>query len=85
MPTISSFFGIRIRMYADDHNPPHFHAAYQGYNASYDFEGNRRDGDMPRKQEKFISVWAMIHTDDLQVAWDMAHDDEQPFKIDPLR
>ncbi len=26
MPTISRFFGIAIRMYYDDHAPPHFHA-----------------------------------------------------------
>lgn len=28
MPEISLFFGIRITMYYDDHNPPHFHADY---------------------------------------------------------
>jgi hypothetical protein len=28
MPTISRFFGIAIRMYYDDHDPPHFHAYY---------------------------------------------------------
>jgi hypothetical protein len=28
MPTISEFFGIIIRMYYDEHNPPHFHAYY---------------------------------------------------------
>ena len=28
MPTISKFFGISIRMYYDDHPPPHFHAYY---------------------------------------------------------
>ena len=25
MPEISLFFGIRVTMYYDDHNPPHFH------------------------------------------------------------
>ena len=30
MPEISRFFGIVIRMYFDDHNPPHFHAMYAG-------------------------------------------------------
>ena len=29
MPEISRFFGIIIRMYFGDHNPPHFHAIYQ--------------------------------------------------------
>ena len=33
MPTISKFFGIAIRMYYDDHAPPHFHAYYQEHEA----------------------------------------------------
>lgn len=28
MPELSRFYGIIIRMYFDDHAPPHFHAAY---------------------------------------------------------
>lgn len=28
MPEICRFYGIIIRMYYDDHNPPHFHAQY---------------------------------------------------------
>ena len=30
MPEISRFFGIVIKMFYDDHNPPHFHAEYGG-------------------------------------------------------
>ena len=30
MPEISRFFGIIIKMFFDDHNPPHFHAEYSG-------------------------------------------------------
>lgn len=30
MPEISRFFGIIIKMFFDDHNPPHFHAEYGG-------------------------------------------------------
>ena len=33
MPEISRFFGIAIRMYFDDHNPPHIHAIYAGSEA----------------------------------------------------
>jgi hypothetical protein len=36
MPEISRFFGIIIRMYFGDHNPPHFHAVYQDDAAEYD-------------------------------------------------
>jgi hypothetical protein len=35
MPTISEFFGIVIRMYWDDHPPPHFHALYGEHEAQY--------------------------------------------------
>ena len=34
MPRISAFYGIVIRMYYDDHNPPHFHACYQRHRAA---------------------------------------------------
>jgi hypothetical protein len=30
MPEVSRFFGIVIRMYFDEHLPPHFHAIYAG-------------------------------------------------------
>lgn len=32
MPEICRFFGIRIQMFFDDHDPPHFHANYEGAN-----------------------------------------------------
>ena len=28
MPEVSRFYGIVIRIFYDDHNPPHFHAEY---------------------------------------------------------
>ena len=30
MPYVSMFFRIIIRMFHKEHNPPHFHAEYQG-------------------------------------------------------
>ncbi len=36
MPEISLFFGIRVTMYYDDHNPPNFHAEYNGQNVLVD-------------------------------------------------
>lgn len=50
MPTISMFFGIIIRMYWNDHMPPHFHAYYQGDSAVFDLDGNVLEGGLPRKQ-----------------------------------
>jgi hypothetical protein len=33
MPEISRFFGIVVRMYYADHEPPHFHVRYSGQKA----------------------------------------------------
>jgi len=38
MPEISRFYGIVIRMYFDDHSPPHFHAFYAEYEAVISIE-----------------------------------------------
>ena len=33
MPTLSTFYGIVIQMYWNDHAPPHFHALYAEHEA----------------------------------------------------
>jgi len=40
MPTISMFYGIIIRMYfaPGEHNPPHFHAYYNEFKATFSVE-----------------------------------------------
>ena len=36
MPEICRFYGIVIKMFFDDHDPPHFHAQYAGREALID-------------------------------------------------
>ncbi len=49
MPQISYFFGIVILMYYNEHNPPHIHAVYGGYKASYEIKtGKRMTGTMSK-------------------------------------
>ena len=38
MPTISAFYGILIRMFFNDHPPPHFHARYGEFEATVAIE-----------------------------------------------
>lgn len=85
MPTISMFFGIIIRMYFDDHNPPHFHAFYQEHRAVFSLDGQMISGDMPEKQSKIIEVWAILHKDELEANWRLAKDQQELYKIEPLR
>lgn len=86
MPTISMFLGIIIRMYnTNEHNPPHFHASYQGYKAVFNFDGELIEGEMPKRQIKFIAAWAEIHKDELIANWELAMSEQPLYKIDPLR
>jgi uncharacterized protein DUF4160 len=39
VPVISTFFGIVIRMFYQEHGVPHFHAEYQGQQATFTFNG----------------------------------------------
>lgn len=85
MPTISMFFGIIIRMFADDHNPPHFHAFYQEYEAMFSLDGTIIKGDFPAKQTQFVLTWALIHRDELEANWQLSKDKQELYKIEPLR
>jgi len=58
MPTLSIFFGIVIRMWHDDHPPPHIHAEYQGFEALVDIAtGEVRDGSLLRKVAAIVKEW----------------------------
>lgn len=54
MPVLSIFFGIIITMNFDDHNPPHFHARYGEYKATFTLNGDLLQGDLPKKQLRLV-------------------------------
>lgn len=62
MPTLSIFFGIVIRIWHDDHPPPHIHVEYQGFEALVDIaSGDVRDGSLPRKVAAIVNGnWGQI-------------------------
>ncbi len=71
MPVISLFFGIVIRMYFDDHPPPHFHASYQGFEAFVAINsGEVVTGNLPRKAARIVRQWALDHRAELMANWD---------------
>ena len=85
MPTISMFLGIIIQMYNNgEHNPPHFHASYQGHHALFNMDGELTQGDMPKRQQKFIIAWAELHKEELLANWELAITEQPLYKIDPL-
>lgn len=70
MPVISVFFGIVIRMYYEDHDPPHIHAEYQGQRARFDFEGVAIAGSIRSAvARRRIAEWAKLNRPALEANW----------------
>ena len=85
MPEISRFFGIIVRMYYSEHNPPHLHTEYQGSRASFDFSGNIIEGGLNSKTAvRLVREWIDLHTGELSENWQLAQKHKAPNKIVPL-
>jgi hypothetical protein len=70
MPVVSTFFGIIIRMFFDDHDPPHFHIEYQGQSATFDFAGKLLTGELrSARARRLIREWARLHEHELRANW----------------
>ena len=71
MPYISMFFGIIIRMFYSEHNPPHFHAEYQGSEGIFDFEGEMIKGNIKSNTAlKLIKEWSVLRKSELEENWE---------------
>ena len=85
MPEISRFFGIVIRMYFDDHNPPHFHATYAGNESKVGIEPIAvLDGALPNRAASMVFEWAALHQAELMQNWNRLHRAQPVEKIRPL-
>lgn len=85
MPEISRFFGIVIKMFFDDHNPPHFHAEYAD---SVALIGIRTlavfSGRLPPRAMGLVIEWAMLHQQELLADWERAQAQQDLRPIAPL-
>ncbi|HOC69510.1 MAG TPA: DUF4160 domain-containing protein [Candidatus Hydrogenedentes bacterium] len=85
MPEISRFLGIVIRMFYDDHNPPHLHAEYGGNKVLLDFQGNILQGSLKSKTAlRLVREWIDIHELELMENWEHARTGNPLNKISPL-
>ena len=85
MPTISFFYGIAIRMYLNDHSPPHIHAIYGEYEACVAIEtGVVVDGRLPKTAEHLVREWTNLNRDALLENWRLARQGLLPNKIGGL-
>lgn len=85
MPEISRFYGIVIRMYYNDHNPPHFHAAYGNAEGVFSIDPVAlMQGQMPSRASAMILQWATLHRQELLENWEILRNNRVPVKVAPL-
>jgi hypothetical protein len=83
MPTISSFYGITIKMYfqQSEHNPPHFHVIYGEFVGVIEIESlTMIDGDLPGKAQTLVREWAEKYKEELFAIWNT----QKFIKLPPL-
>jgi len=72
-------------MYYQEHGIPHFHAGYQGQQATFTFDGKILAGRLrSRTAARLIGEWAAAHRDELDSNWERAHLGEPLERIEPL-
>jgi uncharacterized protein DUF4160 len=86
VPEICRFYGIVIKMYFDDHHPPHFHAEYGSGEAIVEINSLAIiAGQLPPRALGLVTEWASLHREELRASWRRAKALEPLGKIDPLR
>ena len=86
MPQISQFFGIIIRMFYDEHNPPHFHAQYGEYNCCIDIQTlSVIEGQFPARALGLVIEWTILYQKELMDNWLRMEQQKSLQKIEPLK
>jgi hypothetical protein len=85
MPEVSRFYGIIIRIFFRDHQPPHFHAIYGEYEAVVEIETREIvRGEIPSRALAMVREWASLRRNELRRDWDLAHSGQPVRPIAPL-
>ncbi len=86
MPAISIFYGISIYLYANDHNPPHFHVRYAEFNATVDiYSGEITEGKLPPKARQLTEEWRIIYQKEILESFELMVKYHQVKKIEGLK
>lgn len=84
VPEISRFFGVVIRMLANDHAPPHFHAYYAEYEVTITIRDGVVTGTFPGRALRLVLEWRDLHLEELMANWDRLAAGQTPQPIPPL-
>lgn len=73
MPVIARLGGVTVRMYHDDHPPPHVHVSYQGFSALVAIrDGSILRGYLPPQISSRLKVWCVKSRFQLRKNWQRA-------------
>ena len=84
MPEICRFYGIVIRMFFDDHPPPHFHAFYGEFEVTVELATGVVTGRFPRRALRLLLEWYDLHREELEADWELARQSRPLQPIAPL-
>ena len=77
--------GSFIRMYFDDHSPPHFHVEYNEFEAPVVIETlGIMEGRLPAKVLSLAVEWASLHQTELMQNWESIRTTGVYRRIEPL-
>ena len=85
MPEISRFYGIVVYLLWRDHNPPHIHFSYSGYECTYHILDGIVEGKAPAKVISKVMEWVALHETELLELWEKAQKGEELYKVEPLK
>jgi hypothetical protein len=72
-------------MFYNEHNPPHFHAIYNDYEAEIDIQTLEiLAGDLPKRVRNLVLEWAIDHKVELMEDWNLMREKKKPNDIEPL-
>jgi hypothetical protein len=85
VPTISSFYGILIQMFWQDHPPPHFHVRYAGFRARISIPDLALvSGSLQPTAYRLVLEWARLDQAELMENWTLCQQQTRPKTIEPL-
>jgi len=72
-------------MFYSEHNPPHFHAEYQGSEGIFDFNGDMIQGNIKSNTAlNLIKEWAVLRNTELEENWENIMNKAAINSIEPL-
>ena len=85
MPKLCTFLVISIYMYYNEHNPPHFHALYNGDRGIFQISPPKyASGSLPPRIVGLVMEWVSMHENELLDNWQVLKENGKCKKIKPL-